>query len=68
MVGATSAAMTKAIFSVFILSRHIPQGGMDKVILITALQTAQALTWQYCSTEIEGEKVVIPPKLTNARI
>lgn len=43
MVGATSAAMTKAIFSVFILSRHIPQGGMDKVILKTALQTAYKL-------------------------
>lgn len=43
MAGANSAAMTEAIFSVFIISRHIPQGGMDKVILITALQTAYKL-------------------------
>lgn len=38
MVGATSAAMTEIIFSVFVISRHIPQGGMDKIIQMIALQ------------------------------
>lgn len=43
MAGATSTAITEIIFSVFVISRHISQGGMDKIIVIIALQTVHKL-------------------------